>query len=287
MVKEFDTQFPLQSGSIGKVLIESGRITDVQAEQILLRQKKDGTRFGETAIIMGLIKETDIQFALSRQFAYSFIAKEDKSFSEKLVAAYFPYSEMGEALRSLRGQITQRWLSKGNKSFSISSSEQTGSSSNVAANLAVSFSQLGERTILIDANLRSPKIHEYFKIENRKGLSDILAERASLNDIVVIEKLQGLSVLTAGTEAPNPQELVARTKFNLLLEELKEYFDVIIIDTPSLANFADAQLIAAKAQGVLIVAEKDATNLSDMKKAISELKSASAEVIGSVLNVSE
>jgi protein-tyrosine kinase len=287
MIQEFNIKAPLQAGSIGKVLIEIGRLTEDQAEQILTQQKKEGARFGETAIKMGLIKESDIQFALAKQFSYSFIDKDDNSFSDKLIAAYKPYTAISEAYRAVRGQIVQRWLSRGNKVFSVSSSDSYAGSANVAANLAVVFSQLGERTLLIDANLRTPEIHEYFKLENRKGLSDILAERASLDSIVVIEKLQGLSILTAGTEAPNPQELVARPQFGVLLEQLKEYFDVIIIDTPALADYSDAQMIAVRSKGVLLVAKKDQTQIVGFEKAISELKSASAEIIGSVLNAEE
>lgn len=282
MIQEFNVNSSLQAGSIGKLLIDAGRLTSEQAKIILERQQKEGSRFGEMAIKMGYIKESDIQFALAKQFSYSFIENDDRSFSSELIAAYNPYSPAGEAIRAVRGQIIQKWLYQGNKILSISSCENNAGSACTAANLAVAFSQLGERTLLIDANLRAPEIHKYFKLENRKGLSDILAERASLDSIIVIEKLQGLSILTAGTEAPNPQELISRTRFSLVLEQLKEFFDVIIIDTPALADYTDAQLIAVRSKGVLLVVKKDHTKFNDFKKAIDELKSASAQIIGSV-----
>lgn len=284
MIQEFNAANVLQAGTIGNLLVESGRITKEQANKVLALQKKENIRFGEAAIKLGFIQDSDIKYALSRQFSYSFLEKNDKSFSQNLVAAYEPYIASSEALRGLRGQIKQHWLSHGNKTFIIASSELDADAEYVAANLAVVFSQLEERTLLIDANLRAPNLHTWFHLEKQKGLSDILAGRSELDVIVVLEKLQGLSILTAGTEAPNPQELLSRPKFSFLLEQLKEYFDVIIINTSPLSESADAQVVADKAKGVLFVMNKDKTKVKDIKKAIEQIESAGAQIIGSVLN---
>lgn len=272
------------AGSIGRLLVDSGRITKEQAEKILATQEREGLRFGDAAIKLGFIKQSDIQFALSQQFFYPYIEKNDSSFSPDLIAAYDPYTPEGELLRTVRGQIIQEWMIKGNKSFLVTNCNSLKKvSSYIAANLAVLFAQLGERTLLVDANLRNPQIHKYFKLQNKKGLSDILADRAQLESINVIEKLQGLSVLTSGTEAPNPQELIAKSKFDFLHELLKENYDVIIIDTPDIYEYTDGQIIAARTKGVLLVAEKDKTSFSDFNKASLLLKSAGANVFGSVL----
>lgn len=284
MNQDFSTSVPLPIGSIGHLLVETGRLTNDQAEIILEKQKKEKTRFGETGISLGFITQSDIDFALSRQFAFSYFEKDDDSFSRELVSAYDPYTPAAEKIRSIRGQITQRWLMTGNKCLSICSCDSDLSSTNIAANLAITFAQLGEKTLLIDADLRNPSIHNYFKLENKKGLSDILADRASIESIHVIEKLQSLSILTAGTKAPNPQELVSRTKFNQILDDLKGYFDVIILTTPPLNGFADAQIISAKTKGAVIVVNLNHTRFDIMKKAISDLKSASVNIIGTIVN---
>lgn len=283
MIQEFNAGATLQAGTIGKLLIETGRLNAEQADVVLAMQKKENIRFGEAAIKLGFIKESDIQFALSRQFSYSYMDTDDSSFSPELIAAYEPYTPAGEALRGLRGQITQRWLSQGDKIFAIAASEPDAGTDYIAANLAVVFSQLGERTLLIDANLRSPELHTWFNIENRKGLSDILAGRAQLDAIFVIEKLQGLSVLTAGTDAPNPQELLARPQFGFLLEQLRDHFEVIMVNTSPLIESADAQVVSARIKGVLLVANQHQTQLAGLKKAVEQLKSAGAQIIGSVL----
>lgn len=272
------------TGTIGSLLISSGKITHEQAKKILVSQEKEGLRFGEAAVKLGFIKESDIQVALSQQFFCSYIEKNDLSFSSQLIAAYDPYTQESELLRTVRAQIIQEWLVSGNKSFLVSNCcSSNNASSYMAANLAVLFSQLGKRTLLVDANLRNPCIHKYFKLENKKGLSDILADRAYLDSIHVIEKLQGLSVLTSGTEAPNPQELIAKSKFDFLHELLKENYDVIVFDTPDINEYTDGQIIAARTKGGLLVAENNKTSFAAFNKATMQLKSAGAKVFGSVL----
>lgn len=267
---------------IGRILLELGKLTPEQAERVLRVQKERGVRFGEAAQSLGLVSEADIQQALAHQFDYPYLSSKGK-YPAELVAAYQPFTAQVEALRAVRSQIMLRWFATGRKALVIASVDSKGGGSFFAANLAVVFSQLGEKTLLIDANLRAPRQHEIFNIQTKLGLSDILARRAGLETIAKAEPFANLSVLAAGTLPPNPQELVNRDSFQELNENLGNLFDVILIDVPAFSTGADALTITAQAGGVLLVARKNETRLEDISIVGEQLVHTGAEIIGSVL----
>ena len=127
----------------------------------------------------------------------------------------------------------------------------------IAANLAIVFSQLGERTLLIDANLRNPSQQVLFKLGHNAGLSGMLANRTGTEAIARISLLPGLYVLPAGAVPPNPQELLGRPGFAELFQSLIQDFDVVIVDTPAGKIYAESHVIAVGASAALIVARKN------------------------------
>lgn len=276
---------PASGPSIGAILIDSGRLSAEGAEQILRVQKEQGLRFGDAALQLGLLTEDDIRYALSRQFDYPYLQAGDASLSHELVAAYKPFSHTVEHLRALRSQLMLRWLdTAGHKALAILSPGAGEGRSFIAANLAVVFSQLGERTLLIDANLRAPRQHELFKLTGSAGLSGMLAGRAGPEAVIRIPSLVGLSVLPAGAVPPNPQELLGRPAFTEILANLGKDFDVILIDTPAAADYADAQTIAARAGAALMVARKNQSALPAMSRITRSLQDSGVTLVGAVLN---
>lgn len=274
------------SPSIGAILIDAGRLSAEGAEQILRVQKEQGLRFGDAALQLGLLSEDDIRYALSRQFDYPYLQAGDASLSHELVAAYKPFSHTVEHLRALRSQLMLRWLdaSIGHKALAILSPGAGEGRSFIAANLAVVFSQLGERTLLIDANLRAPRQHALFKLGSSAGLSGVLSGRAGPEAVIRIPSLVGLSVLPAGAVPPNPQELLGRPAFTEILATLGKDFDVILIDTPAASDFADAQTIAARAGAALMVARKNQSALPAMGSITRSLQDSGVTLVGAVLN---
>lgn len=274
--------------SIGAILVDSGRLSLSDAERILHAQKEMGLRFGEAAVRLGLVTVEDIQQALARQYDYPYLIKREhgNEISEELIAAYEPFSPQVETLRGLRSQLMLRWFTgeAERKTLAVASPGRGDGRSYLAANLAVVFSQLGEHTLLIDADIRHPRQHELFGLENRSGLSTILSGRADLNDIHRIPSFMDLSVLVAGPQPPNPQELLARPMFSKLLEELVREFDVIIIDTPASENYADVQTIAVRASGALVVARNNATSVRSFGAMVKNFVGAGVVVVGSVFN---
>ena len=272
--------------SIGAILIDAGRLDAGAVERILREQKEKVLRFGEAGIRLGLLTQDDIAFAMARQFDYPYLMPGNESVSRDVVAAFKPFSPVVEQLRVLRSQLMLRWFNgePGHKALAIISAGRGEGRSFIAANLAVVFSQLGERTLLIDADLRNACQARLFKLENRAGLSSMLAGRAGREAIVRIPAMLDLSVLPAGVVPPNPQELLGRPAFAQLIQELAEDFDVILIDTPAARDYADAQTLAARAGAALVLARKNLTSAPDLFQLARSVQESGAELVGSVLN---
>lgn len=272
--------------SMGAVLIAAGRLTTVDAEQILRLQREQGLRFGEAGLRLGLLTQADIDFALSRQFDYPYLVRGKSTVSESVVAAYQPRHPVVERLREIRTQLMLRWFTgaSGRKGLAILSASRKEGRSFVTANLAVLFSQLGERTLLVDADMRHPVQHELFGLDNRIGLSALLSGRGGPDTIQQVPGLLHLNVIPAGTLPPNPHELLARPAFARLLDQLAEQVDVMLIDSPATSECADAQMIAVRAGGGMIVVRKDASRLWRVQGVSQDVSDGNATVVGAVLN---
>lgn len=271
--------------TVGGLLREAGKLSVADAEHVSSLQKTGKLRFGETALKLGLITEADLQQALARQFSYHYLSPGEGSFSRELIAVYQPFGLQAERLRALRSQLMLRWFSNGHKSLAIAGIHAGDGASYLAANLAIAFSQLGERTLLIDADLRQPRQHALFNLGNRAGLSDLLAKRArGAATVVHLASIPNLAVLTAGAVPPNPGELLSGAALPIQLDMLSQDFDVILIDTSTAGDSADAAMVAARSQGALLVLRQDHTELAAAAAFQANLTSAGAALIGTVLN---
>lgn len=205
--------------------------------------------------------------------------------SETLAAAYDPSGAYAEALRTLRSQLLMRWRGKHASTLAIVSGRAGEGCSALAANLAIVFAQLGERTVLVDANLRKPSQHHLFGLGACLGMSELLNGVCSTDEALQdIAQFDCLSVLCAGAPPPNPQELLSRSPFNHLLEELRGCFDVVIIDTPPLLEYADAQIITAGVQDCLIGARRHSSRLADIARVKLQLNASSTQTLGAVIS---
>lgn len=274
---------PPRDSSIGGLLLASGKITPENAERVLRMQRELGIRFGEAAQRLGLITEADIQHVLARQFDYPYLLENEGKFSRELVAAYQPFCAQVETLRAIRSQVILRWFQTGRKSLTIISTHPEDNAALFAANLAIVFSQLGEHTLLVDSNLRAPRQSELFDLKPQAGLSDMLAGRAESSNTAKIDSFVDLSVLTAGTLPPNPQELLNRPGFGALNLQLESRYDVVLYDTPALSLGSESLAIAARTGGALLLARKNKTSLADLKAVTAQLTSTGVQVIGSVM----
>jgi protein-tyrosine kinase len=275
--------------SLGAILIDSGQLKPEDAERVLQYQKEQNLRFGEAAMRLGLISEAELQFALSRQFSYAYLRKtpgDVQPLSDELVAAYQPFSSRVEQLRAIRSQLMLRWFDRAEERqvLTVVGAERGEGRTYLAANLAIVFSQLGERTLLVDADMRTPRQHYLFFLENQIGFSTLLAGRSREEAIVRIPDLAGLSILPAGPTPPNPLELLNRVNFDEFMIQAKGAYDVIIVDTPAMSIGEDAAMIAVRTGAALAIARSGSTRVSAFTDLVRGLMDAGVSVVGSVLN---
>jgi chain length determinant protein tyrosine kinase EpsG len=276
--------------SIGDILAELRHLTAAQVEKVLEYQRSKGVRFGEAAVALGLASKDDVLFALAQQFHYPYAPEEKGKLKGDLVALNEPFSARAEGFRALRSQLMMRLFGEadaaqgGGRALAIISTDSGDGKTYTATNLAVSLAQLGGRTLLVDADMRNPSVHEAFNLNNQTGLSGILSGRADKQVIQQVPAIPSLFVLPVGTTPPNPQELVERPAFGLLLRELVAKFDHVIVDTPAAVHGADAAVIAAKCGAALVLARKNKSRSDALRELVASLAGAPVKLTGVVFN---
>ena len=282
-----ETQQLTREQSIGDIISQANNLSPEQIEQILAYQRQHGVRFGEAAVALGLANSDDVLWALAQQFHYPYADGARTSINSELVVASRPFSEQAEAFRSIRSHLIMKIYSSGgpHPALAILSPESGDGKTFFAANLAVAFSQLSGRTLLIDADMRTPRLHELFKLETRgAGLSGILSGRASSNVIQPVKDLSNLFVMPVGATPPNPLELLERPAFEILIRELRTKFDRIIVDTPAASLGADCGVIAAKAGAALLLARRNHNSMDSMQSLTGTISLSPAKIVGTILN---
>ncbi|WP_397533546.1 polysaccharide biosynthesis tyrosine autokinase [Roseateles sp.] len=276
----------LQDRSIGDIIAEANSLSAEQVERILAHQKSEGLKFGEAAVALGLAKGEDVLWALSQQFHYPYAPGSGEQTREELVLANKPFSHQAEAIRTLRSQINMLLFGADmpRRALAVVSPEHGDGKTFFAANLAIAFSQLGGRTLLVDADMRSPRQHEVFGVDNSAGLSGILSGRAERNVIRPVPNLPSLFVMPVGTLPPNPTELVERPAFGLLIKELVGKFDHVIVDTPAACSGADYAVIAARCGAALLLARKGITRVAAVQELCHTLANSPVKLAGLVMN---
>ena len=270
---------------LGEIFKETRRLNAAQIETVLAHQKKHGTLFGEAAVALKLVDNSDVLWALSQQFHYPYALAGRKQFNPELITATTPFSKVSESFRSIRSQLIRRFeQDPQRRALAVVSADGGDGKTFVAANLAIAFSQLGRRTLLIDADMRSPRLHKVFGIDNSRGLSSILSGRLSSSVLNPVTDLPSLFVLPVGVAPPNPLELLESEAFGTLLHELLGKFDHVIVDSPSAVSGADAGVVAARCGAFLSVARQGKTRMDSMMELVNSLRDTTTLSHGFVLN---
>ncbi|MBX7355404.1 CpsD/CapB family tyrosine-protein kinase [Clostridium chauvoei] len=200
-----------------------------------------------------------------------------------LVVENKPKSVIAESYRTLRTNIQYSSFDKEYKAIVITSSEPGEGKSTTSANLALSLAQGEKKVVLIDCDLRKPSIHKKFKVSNATGLSDVLIGKERLSNTLKRHG-ENLLILPSGKIPPNPSEMLSSKAMSNLLEELKEDFDYIIIDTPPIQAVTDSQILSTKVDGTLLVIRAKETKRESVHNAVNLLKKVNAHIMGTVLN---
>jgi capsular exopolysaccharide synthesis family protein len=202
--------------------------------------------------------------------------------SSELIHALGADNERSEKVRALRTDLMllSEAAQRGNV-FALMSPGRAEGRSQLCAELAIAFAQLGRRTLLVDADLRHPRQHVLFTTDTQWGLAETLAH-GEPPYVHAVEGLPELAVLTSGTIPPNPLELVAHQRFERLLTELRRLYDFIIIDTPAVSLYADGLQIATVARSLVVLSRTDVTSFESMKDMLRRLGVTGSRILGAV-----
>jgi len=230
------------------------------------------------------LKSPDIVTSLFSAPILGRIFEQPDSFDENLLYdAENTDHPLTEPFRALRTEIDLAEMGQQLTTILVTSPDTGDGKTSVAVNLALSIAQRNKRVYLLDADLRRPKIHKLFDLNNEQGLADVVFARAVFDWKAGIQEVRKIAVLTAGSKPSDPAELLSSEKMGLFLTELEEVADVVIIDGPPLF-VPDAMILASKVDGVLMVVRPGHTRQSLAKASMEHIKLVGARIVGVVLN---
>ncbi len=185
-----------------------------------------------------------------------------------------------ESYKAARTNIMFSLSAVKQKMFAVTSYSKGEGKSTVSANLAISFSKMEKRVLLIDCDLRRPNMHNIFKVDNASGLSNVVGNMVDFEDAVNREVLPNLDILSSGTIPPNPSELMCSSTFIDLIQQVSDEYNYIIFDTPPIGVVADALLLKNFIAGFVVVVRERSTTHGDLQKLLDSIKLADSKAIG-------
>ncbi|MBI3405417.1 MAG: polysaccharide biosynthesis tyrosine autokinase, partial [Acidobacteria bacterium] len=210
---------------------------------------------------------------------------ESKASTSDLATMIQPQSVVSEAYRALRTSILLSTSKHPPQVILITSGQPREGKTTTALNLAITLAQRGDRVVLIDSDLRRPRVHRAFQLSNQIGLSSYLAGASTVDQIPkAVPRIPNLFVITAGPTPPNPAELLSSESVVALFGELRRQFDFVVLDSPPAITVADAMILAAHADGVILVAHGGVTTRDSLRHARKLLAGSNARMLGVVLN---
>lgn len=207
-----------------------------------------------------------------------------EDFTRTLVSLSEPKSPAAEAFRSLRTSISYASVDKEIKTLVVTSPSSMDGKSTVATNLAVALAQIGNRVLLLETDLRKPKVHIHFNVLNDVGITDVIVHDLPLEKVIKpVKGVENLEVICSGILPPNSSVLLESKKMKEVLEQLRKQYDMVIIDTPPVGQITDAAIISRMADGVVLVMASGQTNIEMARHAQQSLKQVDANILGTVL----
>ncbi|MEL7486133.1 MAG: CpsD/CapB family tyrosine-protein kinase [Pseudomonadota bacterium] len=274
-----------KSARLGALMQRQGAINARQVKKVLREQQKNGGRFGEIAMRLGFASAADVEIALAVQNG-RLHGDEPLSVPEGLVVIRAPQSDDAEEIRTLRSRLLTTEEKDALRLFAVAPTSYSVGADYLSLNLAASFAQLRKRVLLIDADLRRPRIGRLIgAAPSVTGLSDVVVGQSSFEAAVRETCVVDLSVMTAGRQRYSPQDLIASDAIERILDDARAAFDHVIILTTPGKTAADGRYIWARAGAVLPVVRKNISRRRELKALSTSLKQSRARILGAAMTV--
>ncbi len=206
------------------------------------------------------------------------------SANKDLIAHHQPMSGVAENLRTIRTNLSFMGADGGLRAFVITSASPREGKSTVAINLAITLAQSGKRILLVDTDLRRPRVHRAFGLTARRGVTTALVGEAKAPDVILTTEVPGLDVVACGPIPPNPSELLHTDAFRQFVEAVRDRYDHVMFDSPPLGAVTDAAILAAQLDGVIVVVKSQSTTREALRVTARQLNDVGARVLGAVFN---
>jgi capsular exopolysaccharide synthesis family protein len=193
-------------------------------------------------------------------------------------------AELREAFNKIKLNIDFTTVDNPKKVLIVSSSLMAEGKTSVAVNTAISMASASSKTLLVDADMRQPRVHKLFGISNIHGLSDVIAGDADWRKCLKDVAVQNLSVLTSGRKPPNPSELLGSQRMMALIDELRDEFKYVVFDSPPVLPVPDTLSLSKYTDGIILVVRHHYSNFIALRQCKESMKLANAKMIGAVVN---
>lgn len=195
-----------------------------------------------------------------------------------------PKDPISEAFRNMRTNITFANIDEDLRVLTVTSSGQSEGKSTILANYAVALAQSGKQVLIMDGDLRRPRLHRLFGIHNSQGLTNVLLKEAQLNDVIQKTEVENLYLISSGPIPPNPSEIMASRSMAVTINTLKSAYDFVLIDVPPLGVVTDAAVLSKVTDGYIVVAALSVTNRDSLRMVLENIKNVGGNIIGVVAN---
>lgn len=271
---------------IRDTLRQLGMLNDEQAARVAAHQAERGLDFDQSALELGFISHDELNRARDELINSMALQVPTRPVSDELVILTDPVGGKAESIRLLRTQIVAQHVKAGRRALALIAAVEGSGCTFLTANLAAALSQIGIKTLLVDSNMRSPRLDQIFGLDpNGVGLSSYLTLQVARPERVVhANVIPNLSVIAAGPPVSRPQELLSSARFRDGMNMLLREYDIALFDTPPANSCADALAVAGTVGYGLMVARRDQALFSDVSALAEQLSAARCTVIGSVLS---
>ncbi len=272
-----------RSRRLGDTLIAMGMLKNREIKEITRQQEKTGEPFGNIAISKGYLKPDEIQAALGVQFGFLRESEEKIQIPDGLTILRRPHSKKAEQMRLLRTRLLTSCTKEELQNISIIDVDSGSASIQLAANLGAAFAQMHRRVLVVDTNLRMPKLNKFFRLKKKIGLADYLSGKARYDDVIQESLVARLDIVTVGQRSYNPQVLLSSENLDNFLQRANKDYDSVILLSAEFGPIADGQFVWQKSSSAMVVVRKNHTREDNLKQLAATLYDLQTPMLGAIV----